>query len=155
MLIVLIVTISQLKETLNCKRGMQFLVIKWRHNDRNGVSNRRRLDCLLNRLCRRRSKKTSKLGVTGLCEESPVDSPHKGPVTLKMFPFDEIIVPHCNVPSMRLISSRVNPQVKHAKDLISCKDSAAGTRSCAHDMPLVNQSLTHCPLGYVILIMNL
>ena len=29
----------------------------WRHNERNGASNHRRLDCLLNRLFRRRSKK--------------------------------------------------------------------------------------------------
>ena len=37
------------------------------------VSNHRRLDCLLNRLLGRGSKKTSKLRVTGLCEgNSPV-----------------------------------------------------------------------------------
>ena len=42
--------------------------LEWRHNERVGVSNRRRLDCLLNRLFRRRSKKLSKLRVTGLCE---------------------------------------------------------------------------------------
>ena len=41
---------------------------QWRHNGRDGVSNHRRLDCLLNRLFRRRSKKTSKHRVTGLCE---------------------------------------------------------------------------------------
>ena len=47
--------------------------IRWRHNDRDGVSNHRRLDCLPDRLSRRRSKKTSKLRVTGLCEgNSPV-----------------------------------------------------------------------------------
>ena len=40
---------------------------QWRHNERDGVLNHRRLDCLLNRLFRRRSKKTSKLCVTGLC----------------------------------------------------------------------------------------
>ena len=44
-----------------------------RHNEHDGVSNHRRFDCLLNRLFRRRSKKTSKLRVTGLCEgNSPV-----------------------------------------------------------------------------------
>ena len=43
------------------------------HNERNGVSNYQPHDCLLNRLCRRRSKKTSKLCVTGLCAgNSPV-----------------------------------------------------------------------------------
>ena len=42
-------------------------------NGRDGASNHRRLDCLLIRLFRHRSKKTSKLRVTGLCEgNSPV-----------------------------------------------------------------------------------
>ena len=41
--------------------------------DRDGVSNHQPHDCLLNRLFRRISKKTSKLRVTGLCEwNSPV-----------------------------------------------------------------------------------
>ena len=44
---------------------------QWRHNERNDVSNHRRLDCFLNRLFRHRSKKTSKLCVTGLCEGNP------------------------------------------------------------------------------------
>ena len=37
------------------------------HNRRDGDSNHQPHDCLLNRLFRRRSKKTSKLRVTGLC----------------------------------------------------------------------------------------
>ena len=45
----------------------------WRHNEHDGVQSHRRLDCLLNRLFRHRSKNASKLRVTGLCEEnSPV-----------------------------------------------------------------------------------
>ena len=49
------------------------LPLQWRHNEGGGVSNHRRLDCLLNSLFRRRSKKTSKPRVTGLCEgNSPV-----------------------------------------------------------------------------------
>ena len=40
---------------------------RWRHNERDGVSNHQPHDCLLNRLFRRRTKKTSKLRVTGLC----------------------------------------------------------------------------------------
>ena len=65
--------------------------LPWRHNELAGVSNHQPYDCLLNRLFRRRSKKTSKLCVTGLCvgnSPGPVNSPHKGPVTRKMFPFD-------------------------------------------------------------------
>ena len=46
---------------------------QWRHNERHGVSNHRRLDCLFNRLFMHRSKKLSKLRITGLCEgDSPV-----------------------------------------------------------------------------------
>ena len=46
---------------------------QWRHNDHDGVSNHQPHGCLLNRLFRCRSKKTSKLRVTGLCAgNSPV-----------------------------------------------------------------------------------
>ena len=38
-----------------------------RHNERDHVSNHKPHDCLCSRLFRRRSKKTSKLRVTGLC----------------------------------------------------------------------------------------
>ena len=41
--------------------------LPWRHNGHDGVSNHQHHDCLLNRLFARRSKKTSKLRVTGLC----------------------------------------------------------------------------------------
>ena len=48
-------------------------VLQWRHNERDGVSNHQPPDCSLNFLFRRRSKKTSKLCVTGLCAgNSPV-----------------------------------------------------------------------------------
>ena len=62
------------------------------HYKPDGVSNRQRLDCLLNGLFRRISKKTSKLRVNGLCDRWPVNSPHKGPVTRNMFPIDDVIM---------------------------------------------------------------
>ena len=50
-----------------------FTPLRWRHDGRDSVSNHQPHDCLLNRLFRRRSKKTSKLRVTGLCVwNSPV-----------------------------------------------------------------------------------
>ena len=64
--------------------------IQWRHNWQHGVSNHQPYDCLLNRLFRRRSKKTSKLRVTGLCEgNSPVtgEFPAQRDSTAQMFPF--------------------------------------------------------------------
>ena len=74
--------------------------LRWRQNDHDGVSNHQPHGCLLNRLFGRRSKKTSKLRVTGLCagnSPGPVNSPHKGPVTRKMFPFDDVIMYYSNI----------------------------------------------------------
>ena len=73
--------------------------IQWRHNEHDGVSNHQPHDCLLSRLFRHRSKKTSKLRVIGLVRGIrgwPVISPHKGPVTRKMIPLDDVIMdmPH-------------------------------------------------------------
>ena len=48
---------------LRCDRN----ALRWRVNGRDSVSNHRPHGCLLNRLFRRKSKKTSKLRVTGLC----------------------------------------------------------------------------------------
>ena len=48
---------------------------------------------------KRRSKKTPKLRVTGLCagnHRSSVNSPHKGTVTRKMFPFDDVVMTICS-----------------------------------------------------------
>ena len=59
------------RDTYNVSRpnyvimSMQITALQWRHNERDCVSNDRRLDCLFNRLFR--PKKTSKLRVTGLC----------------------------------------------------------------------------------------
>ena len=67
--------------------------LKWRYNERNGVSNQKPHDCLRNRWFRCRSKKTSKPRVTGFCAGNsrwPVNSQHKGPVTRKVFPFDDV-----------------------------------------------------------------
>ena len=75
--------------------GLKKLSLRWRHNDHYSVSNHQPHGCLLNRLFRRRWKKTSKLRVTGLCvgnSPGPVNSPHRGPVTRKMFPFDDVIM---------------------------------------------------------------
>ena len=76
-------------------RLLKWYSLQWRHNGRDGVSNHQPFDCLLDGLFRRRSKKTPKLPrhwlfVWGI-HRWPVNSPHKGPVTRKMFPFDDAI----------------------------------------------------------------
>ena len=50
-----------------------FQTLRWRHDGRDGIPNHQCHHCLLNCLFRHRSKKTSKLSITGLCEgNSPV-----------------------------------------------------------------------------------
>ena len=76
-------------------KGIAMTPLHWRHNGRNSVPNHQPHDCFFNRLFRQRSKETSKLHVTGLCvgnSRGPVNSPHKWPVTRKMFPFDDVIM---------------------------------------------------------------
>ena len=67
---------------------------QWCHNEHDGVANHRRLYCLLNRCSdadqRKHQSSVSLAFVRGI-HRSPVNSPHKGPVTRKMFPFDDVI----------------------------------------------------------------
>ena len=62
------------------------LALRWRHNERESVWNHQHHDCLLIRLFRRRSKKTSKFRVTGLCEGN---SPGTGEFPAQMASYAE------------------------------------------------------------------
>ena len=87
-----------------------FYPLRWRHNDHAGVSNHQPRGCLLNRLFRHRSKKTSKLRVTGFCSgnsRGPVNSPHEGPVTRKMFPFDDVIMEFTSFRNYRVFKNDI------------------------------------------------
>ena len=71
------------------------LALQLRHNERDGVSNHQPHECLVNRLFRRRSAKhrsSASLAFVRGIHRWPVNSPHKGPVTRKMFPFDDVIM---------------------------------------------------------------
>ena len=76
-----------------CQCTHIWTTLQWRHNEHHGVSKHRCIDCLLSRLFRRRSKKTSKPCATGLCEGN---SPDKGPVTRNMFPSDDVMMTDAN-----------------------------------------------------------
>ena len=94
-IVVVSVAVSDVRGTSFTNMVYLRLSLQWRHNDHNGVSNHQPHGCLLKRLFRRRSKKISKIRVAGLYVETspgPVNSPHKGPVTRKMFPFDDVIM---------------------------------------------------------------
>ena len=69
--------------------------LQWRYNGRDSVSNHQPRDCLLNLLFRRRSRKhqsSASLAFVRGIHRGPVNSPHKWPVTRKMFPFDDVIM---------------------------------------------------------------
>ena len=71
------------------------LTIQWRHNESDCISNQQPHGCLFNGLFRRISTKTWKFRGTGLCSGNlagTVNSPHKWPVTRKVFPFDDVIM---------------------------------------------------------------
>ena len=57
----------------SCNHQISHSALQWCHNECDGISNHQPHDCLPNRLFQRRSKKSSKLRVTGLCAgNSPV-----------------------------------------------------------------------------------
>ena len=67
---------------------ISMLPLHWHHNECEGVSNPRCLDCLFNLLFRCRIMKKSKAFMREI-KRWPVDSPHKGPVTL---PFHDVLM---------------------------------------------------------------
>ena len=69
--------------------------LRWRHNGRDDVSDHQPHDCLLNVYSgadqRKLQSSASLVFVRGI-HRGPVNSPHKGPVTRKVFPFDDVIM---------------------------------------------------------------
>ena len=77
------------------RQSVIFIALQWRHNERDGASNHQPHDCLLNRLFRHRSikhQRSASLAFVRGIHRWPVNSPHKWPVTRKMFPFDDVIM---------------------------------------------------------------
>ena len=86
---------SPMSSFLYVCKGSDVKTLQWRHNGCNSFSDHQPHDCLLNHLFRRRSKKISKLHALAFVwgiHQGLVNSPHKWPVTRKMFPFDDVIM---------------------------------------------------------------
>ena len=69
--------------------------LQWRHNGHDSVSNHQTYHCLLNRLFsadQRKYQNSASLAFVRGIHRRPVNSPHKWPVTRKMFPFDDVIM---------------------------------------------------------------
>ena len=73
--------------------GFNVSLLLWRHNGNGSDSNHQPHECLLNRLFRRRSKKTSKLRVTGLCAGK---SPGTGEFPAQMASYAENVSIWCS-----------------------------------------------------------
>ena len=71
--------------------------LQWRRNERNVVWSHRRLDCFFSTVCsgagQRKRQSSASLAFVRGSHQSPVNSPHKGPVTGKMLPVDDVIMP--------------------------------------------------------------
>ena len=80
--------------------------VKWPlqslHNERYGVSHHRRFDCLLSRLFRRWSKKSSTLRVNGILRGEPVTGgpPSQRASNPENFPFHGVIIPTASFASV-------------------------------------------------------
>ena len=67
----------------------------WRHNGCDDVSNHQPHECLANRSFmpdQRKHQRSASLAFVRGIHRGPVNSPHKWPVTRKMFPFDDVIM---------------------------------------------------------------
>ena len=82
-----------------CGKGCYNVIsLQCRHNGRDGVSNHQPHDCLLNRLLRRRSKRTWRLSATGLCVgNSPVTSEFPAQMASNAKKYFHLMTSSCNV----------------------------------------------------------
>ena len=70
----------------------QWYALQWRHNERVGVSIHQPPDCSFNAQIKEKHQSSASLAFVRGIRRWPVNSPHKGPVTRKMLPFDEVIM---------------------------------------------------------------
>ena len=99
--------------------------LQWRHNEHNGISNHRCLDSLLNSLFRCRSKKTSKLCITGLCEPVTGGFPTQRANNTEMLPFDDVIMLSSVPLTWRICNSKhwlTNLSTMYLHELGYCKN---------------------------------
>ena len=87
--------VQGITQQTNEKRYHMSFRITMTSHERHVVSNHRSLDCLFNSLCAPTSKRHQSPHywpfVRGI-HRWPVNSPHKGPVTRKKLPFDDVIM---------------------------------------------------------------
>ena len=86
------INFATFEKKCNDKTRQYVNTLPWRHNGHDSVSIHQPYDCLPNRLFERRSifQSSASLAFVRGIHRGPVNSPHKWPVTRKMFPFDDV-----------------------------------------------------------------
>ena len=118
--------------------------LQWRHNGRDSVWNHQPHDCLLNHIFRRRSKKTSKLRITGLCAgNSPGTGafPAQMASNVKNVPFDDVIM-RCEITVMW-----ITPDLTYKSTMVSTSCEIAlrwMPQNITYKKSLLVQVLTWC-----------
>ena len=71
-----------------------FRSLQWRHNERNGVWDHQPIvySAVYSGTDQRKHQRSASLAFVREIHRWPVNSPHKSPVTRKMFPFDDVIM---------------------------------------------------------------
>ena len=105
---------------LNLDDILLFIKVQVLHyNERDGVSNHGHLDCLLNRADQRTHQSSASLAFVRGIYRWPMHSPHKGPVTRKMFSFHDVIMkPLINVGPVWASSVRCRYLSKSGRHII-------------------------------------
>ena len=74
---------------------MQDITLQWRRNECDGISNHQPeilYSTVYSGADQRKGQNSTSLALVRGIHRSPVNSPHKGPVTREMFPFDDVIM---------------------------------------------------------------
>ena len=85
----------QYNDVANWHKKHGYFKLQWRYDKHDDISNHRRLDCFSkfsSSADQREHQSSASLAPVRGIHRRPVDSPHKGPVTWKMFPFEEVIM---------------------------------------------------------------
>ena len=125
------------------KQNKNRLTLQWRHNEHGGVSNHQLHESLLNRLFGN-IKAPRQLPFVWEIHRWPVNSPHKGPVTRKMFPFEDVIM---RLDSPKLFTNRTT-WVSHMHDLLIYANSIIISEM--NVLTWFHHYTTHCSITCVI-----
>ena len=139
-----------------------WIALRWRHNDHAGVSNHQPHGCLLNRLFRRTSKKTSKLRVTGLCAGN---SPGTGEFPAQMASYAENVsiwwrhheeiwyqnaICHSDIPVLRMWSQTTATKMKHLTAFCIHKDVVQFNKFYRWKYHLISRDYTLQYINYTV-----